>query len=77
MMSEKKIPETILVKVLSLEISIEKITPINTEIEKLNQNPQYLDTIINKGKDKAISIADSVLNRVYTAVGLKNNQYPQ
>ena len=60
-----------------IELTIEKITPINKEIEKLNQNPQYLDTIINKGKDKAISIADSVLNRVYTAVGLKNNQYPQ
>ena len=28
MMSEKKIPETILVKARSLEISIEKITPI-------------------------------------------------
>tara|TARA_B100000686_G_scaffold342219_1_gene420974 strand:- start:508 stop:1527 length:1020 start_codon:yes stop_codon:yes gene_type:complete len=60
-----------------IDLTIEKITPINREIEKLNLNPQYLDEIINIGKDKAISIADSVLNRVYEAVGLKNNQYPQ
>ena len=32
----------------------------------------YLDSVMKDGKDKAIHIADSVLNKVFDAVGLTN-----
>ena len=38
-------------------------------MNKLIGDKAYLDFIMKNGKEKAIQVADSVLNKVYTAVG--------
>ena len=53
---------------LSKEV-VEKIDPITKEMNKLMRDKAYLDLIMKNGREKAIYVADSVLNRVYTAVG--------
>jgi len=55
------------------DLIIEKIEPIGNQIKKLMDDQTYLDTIMNKGKNKAIVEADSVLNRVYDIIGLKKS----
>ena len=52
-----------------IEIIVEKIYPINKEMRKLMDDKDYLDNIMNKGKEKAIYVADLVLRKVYNAVG--------
>ena len=51
------------------DVVVEKINPISKEMNKLMGDKAYLDLIMKNGRDKAIYVADSVLNRVYTAVG--------
>ena len=46
-----------------------KINPISLEIRKLMDDKSYLDEVIIKGKNKATSVADSVLSKVNEAVG--------
>ena len=55
---------------------VEKIDPINKEMRKLMDDKDYLDNIMNKGKEKAIHVADSVLNKVYTIVGFSKSDIP-
>ena len=55
------------------ELTVEKIYPISSEINKLMKDAQYLDNIIANGKDKAIKEADSVLRKVYDIVGLQKS----
>tara|TARA_B100000686_G_scaffold315436_1_gene362374 strand:+ start:994 stop:2001 length:1008 start_codon:yes stop_codon:yes gene_type:complete len=52
-----------------IEVSVEKISPINNEMNKLIDDKQYIDNILKKGREKAFHIADSVLNKVYNALG--------
>ena len=51
------------------ELSVEKLSPIASEIKKLMKNKDYLDSIMNKGKEKAISVAEPVLRQVYDIIG--------
>ena len=51
------------------EVLVEKINPICKEMNKLAGDKVYLDSIMKKGKEKAIYVADSVLRKVYNAVG--------
>ena len=51
------------------DVIVEKMDPINKEMNKLMSDKAYLDLIMKNGKEKAIQVADSVLNKVYTAVG--------
>ena len=51
------------------DLSAEKITPISLEIKKLMKDHTYLDTIMKTGKQKAIAVAEPVLNQVYDIVG--------
>ena len=54
------------------DIIVDKIGPIEKEMQKLIEDKSYLDEIMRKGKEKAIYIADSVLSRVYDVVGFSN-----
>jgi len=38
-------------------------------MKKLMEDKTYLDLIMKNGKEKAIYVADSVLDKVYSAVG--------
>ena len=55
------------------DLVVEKIQPIGKEINKLMKDQLYLDSIITKGKDKAIVEADSVLTKVYNIIGLQKS----
>ena len=52
---------------------MEKIEPIGNEIKKLMDDQLFLDSVMNNGKNKAITEADSVLTKVYDIVGLKKS----
>ena len=51
------------------DLSISKISPISSEIKKLMSDKKYLDEIMKVGKQKAISVAEPVLNSVYEVIG--------
>ena len=51
------------------DVIVDKIIPIGKEMQKLIDDKPYLDGIMKKGKEKAIYVADSVLNKVYDVVG--------
>jgi len=51
------------------DLSIEKLSPITSEIKKLMKNKDYLDNIMNKGKEKAVAVAEPVLRKVYNIIG--------
>jgi len=55
------------------DIVVEKIAPISKEINKLMDDHTYLDSVMDKGKNKAIIEADSVLNKVYDIIGIKKS----
>ena len=54
------------------ELSSEKLNPISLEMKKLMADDKYLDEIMKKGRDKAISIAEPVINKVYDIIGFSN-----
>ena len=56
------------------DLIIEKITPISIEIKKLMNDKIYLDSIIKSGKERAISIAEPVLEKVHKIVGFTSNK---
>ena len=58
------------------DVVVEKIDPITKEMNKLMRDKAYLDLIMKNGREKAIYVADSVLDKVYTAVGLSKIKYP-
>ena len=59
-----------------MDVVVEKIDPINKKMKKLMDNKDYLDSIMKNGKEKAIHIADSVLKKVYTTVGISQPNIP-
>jgi tryptophanyl-tRNA synthetase len=48
---------------------VEKIIPISTEIKKLLNEKEYLDTILLKGCEKADKIASKKVNKIHEIVG--------
>ena len=52
------------------DLIVDKIEPIEKKIKKLMNDKIYLDNIMVNGKNKAITEADSVLNKVYDIIGL-------
>lgn len=53
-----------------VEVLIEKLIPIQTEMLRLTQEPKYLDEVLKKGKDKALLIASKTLSEVHKKMGL-------
>ena len=51
------------------ELASSKLSPISIEMNKLMKDEKYLDSIINKGKDRAINVADPVLSKIYKIIG--------
>ena len=51
------------------DLIVDKIEPIENEIQKLKNDKTYLDSIMIEGKNKAIVEADLVLKRVYNIIG--------
>ena len=62
--------EFVLLKKDLTDLAVYKISPISLEMKKLMQDSVYLDSIMAKGKEKAIITAQPILNKVYELVGL-------
>ena len=54
------------------DLASDKITPISSEISKLLNDTEFLDSIIKEGKEKAINVAEPVLAKVYEIVGFSS-----
>ncbi len=53
------------------DLASNKLSPIAKEMKKLIADTQYLDSIIESGKEKAIIVAEPVLSKVYEIVGFQ------
>lgn len=51
------------------DITSSKLSSISQEMNRLMKDENYLDSIIIKGKEKAINVADPVLSKVYEIIG--------
>jgi len=51
------------------DITSSKLSSISQEMNRLMKDEGYLDSIIIKGKEKAINVADPVLSKVYEIIG--------
>ena len=51
------------------DITSSKLSSISQEMNRLMKDEDYLDSIIIKGKEKAINVADPVLSKVYEIIG--------
>ncbi len=51
------------------DLAVSKLEPITSEMNKLMDDRSYIDSILNKGKDKAISVAEPVLAKTKEIIG--------
>ncbi len=55
------------------DLASEVLSPVSTEMKKLLSDNQYLDSILKEGRDKAISVSEPVLAKVYEIVGFSKS----
>jgi len=51
------------------ELATSKLSPISLEMNKLMKDEKYLDLIICNGKNRAITVADPILSKIYEIIG--------
>ena len=51
------------------DLASSKLSPISLEMNRLMKDEKYLDSIINDGKRRAISVAEPVLAEIYEIIG--------
>lgn len=51
------------------DVLVANLTPIRTEMFRLIEEPKYLDEILNKGRERASSIASHTLKEVHEKMG--------
>ena len=51
------------------DLSVSKLEPITSEMNKLMNDVPYIDSILNQGKDNAIAIAEPVLKKTKEIIG--------
>lgn len=52
------------------DVLVTALTPIRTEMLRLMDDPKYLDEILAKGRDKAVSLARGTLKEVHQKMGM-------
>jgi len=52
-----------------IDLSVSKLGPITTEMNKLMNDTSYIDSVLNDGKDKAINVAEPVLIKTKEIIG--------
>ena len=52
-----------------VDLSVEKLGPIGTEMKKLTQDPSYVDSVLIDGSDRARAIATDTMSAVKDIVG--------
>ena len=58
-------------KQLLTELLIEKLQPIQSELSRLLSDKQYIDSVVNEGRDRASDIAANTMTEVRSLVGLR------
>lgn len=56
-------------KPLLTEVVIDRLKPIQDKYQALRAEPDYLDSVLRSGREKAATIAEATLKRVKTAMG--------
>ena len=51
------------------DLSVSKLEPITSEMNRIMSDITYIDTILNNGKDNAISVAEPVLQQTKQIIG--------
>ena len=51
------------------DLSVSKLEPITNEMNKLMNDISYIDSVLNTGKDNAISVAEPVLQKTKEIIG--------
>ena len=51
------------------DLSVSKLEPITSEMNKLMSDFSYIDSILNKGKENAIAVAEPVLQKTKEIIG--------
>lgn len=51
------------------DLAVEKLSPITGEMQRLMADPGYIDTVLEKGAERARAIADPIVARVREIVG--------
>ena len=51
------------------DLSVSKLEPITSEMNKLMNDISYIDSVLNAGKDNATSVADPVLQKTKEIIG--------
>ncbi|MBE9638906.1 tryptophan--tRNA ligase [Salipiger mangrovisoli] len=57
-------------KPMLVDLAVDKLAPISTEMARLMQDPAQIDTILANGADRARAIAEPILQRTYEIVGM-------
>jgi tryptophanyl-tRNA synthetase len=52
-----------------VELAVSVLSPINTEMKRLMEDPAHIDAILRKGSDRAAAIAEPIIRDVYDIVG--------
>ena len=58
-------------KTMVTEMLVEKLTPIQTELDRLLKDQDYIDNIINDGRDQAVNIATKTMAEVRQLIGFR------
>ncbi|MEM7619969.1 MAG: tryptophan--tRNA ligase [Pseudomonadota bacterium] len=51
------------------ELTVEKLSPIRTEMKTLTENPDHIDKVLSKGAEKAQAVAKPILKKVKDIIG--------
>ena len=51
------------------DLSVSKLEPITSEMNKLMNDVSYIDSIIKQGQDNAIAVAEPVLQKTKEIIG--------
>ena len=51
------------------DLSVSKLEPITNEMNKLMNDVSYIDSILNQGRDKAVAVAEPVLQKTKEIIG--------
>ncbi len=57
-------------KPMLVDLAVDKLAPISTEMARLMQDPAQIDAILAAGSDRARAIADPILQKTYEIVGM-------
>ena len=57
-------------KPMLVDLAVDKLAPISTEMARLMQDPAQIDAILAAGSERARAIADPILQRTYEIVGM-------